>query len=567
MKTLEVTPLEGKRLKVIIIEKEYNEPLDFEEAQNEENKRFLPILKPSIAFCRFLEQLINEVNPDFATEELGNRSINDFTENNGIAGIFYKKKIPLFAVDIDENAKSYLLSNINEKEELLNIMLKHLKEPQTEGSYEREYLTAYAQCLRQEIEEIKNEIKFSIRESWIAMGILDKAREINKENMVCIHISSPEHTDGVKKILESVDVEVETIQLEKKLIAKETSKTLLGLEELLESSKIQIKPLIRRSRESRPYIIFFLDTDEKASPFDICMAYDAGYNVVVPYENVTPEDAKRIVQDAIFSRDPKGIKHTCFFIGGKNVERAEEVLEVVKKTMFPPFQTNIIVDPGGAYTTASAMVAKVEEALEEHNLGELSTKTCAIFGTGAVGRVAAILLARLGCDVIIASINPERKDGEEYAQGFSKTFREKYGVKVEGAFAPTPEKKLEIIEKSDIIFCAPKAGVQVITKEMLKEVKRLKVIADVNAVPPFGVEGIKPNDDMREIAPGIFGIGALTIGKLKHKVEEEMLKEARISSKGEIYDYNYAIQVARRILREKAIASRLTVTLNYPRKS
>jgi methylene-tetrahydromethanopterin dehydrogenase len=567
MKTLEVTPLEGKRLKVIIIEKEYNEPLDFEEAQNEENKRFLPILKPSIAFCRFLEQLINEVNPDFATEELGNRSINDFTENNGIAGIFYKKKIPLFAVDIDENAKSYLLSNINEKEELLNIMLKHLKEPQTEGSYEREYLTAYAQCLRQEIEEIKNEIKFSIRESWIAMGILDKAREINKENMVCIHISSPEHTDGVKKILESVDVEVETIQLEKKLIAKETSKTLLGLEELLESSKIQIKPLIRRSRESRPYIIFFLDTDEKASPFDICMAYDAGYNVVVPYENVTPEDVKRIVQDAIFSRDPKGIKHTCFFIGGKNVERAEEVLEVVKKTMFPPFQTNIIVDPGGAYTTASAMVAKVEEALEEHNLGELSTKTCAIFGTGAVGRVAAILLARLGCDVIIASINPERKDGEEYAQGFSKTFREKYGVKVEGAFAPTPEKKLEIIEKSDIIFCAPKAGVQVITKEMLKEVKRLKVIADVNAVPPFGVEGIKPNDDMREIAPGIFGIGALTIGKLKHKVEEEMLKEARISSKGEIYDYNYAIQVARRILREKAIASRLTVTLNYPRKS
>lgn len=567
MKTLEVTPLEGKRLKVIIIEKEYNEPLDFEEARNEEDKRFLPILKPSIAFFRFLEQLINEVNPDFATEELGNRSINDFTENNDIAGIFYKKKIPLFAVDIDENAKSYLLSNINEKEELLNIMLKHLKEPQTEGSYEREYLTAYAQCLRQEIEEIKNEIKFSIRESWIAMGILDKAREINKENMVCIHISSPEHVDGVKKILESVDVEVETIQLEKKLMAKETSKTLLGLEELLESSKIQIKPLIRRSGESRPYIIFFLDTDEKASPFDICMAYDAGYNVVVPYENVTPEDAKRIVQDAIFSRDPKGIKHTCFFIGGKNVERAEEVLEVVKKTMFPPFQTNIIVDPGGAYTTASAMVAKVEEALEEHNLGELSTKTCAIFGTGAVGRVAAILLARLGCDVIIASINPERKTGEEYAQGFSKTFREKYGVKVEGAFAPTPEKKLEIIEKSDIIFCAPKAGVQVITKEMPREVRRLKVIADVNAVPPFGVEGIKPNDDMREIAPGIFGIGALTIGKLKHKVEEEMLREARISSKGEIYDYNYAIQVARRILREKAIASRLTVTLNYPRKS
>jgi len=35
------------------------------------------------------------------------------------------------------------------------------------------------------------------------------------------------------------------------------------------------------------------------------MAYDAGFNVVVPYENISTEDAKKIVQDAIFSRDPK----------------------------------------------------------------------------------------------------------------------------------------------------------------------------------------------------------------------------------------------------------------------
>jgi len=566
MKTLEITPIEGKRIRVIIVEKEYSQPFLLKEVKNEEAEKLSAIFKPSIAFCSFLENLIDEVNPDFATEELGNRSIKEFTENNDIAKVFQKKNVPFFAVDMDENAKGYLLSSIDEKRELLNAILKRLEELASEEGYEKEYLTAYAQCLQQEIEEMEREVKFSIRESWITMGILDKAREIDKEYIVCIHIASPEHVDGVKNLLESVDAEVETIKPEKKLIISESGKALARLEELLESSKIQVKPIIKRSSEYLPYILFFLDTDERASPFDICMAYDAGFNVVVPYENVTPENVRKIVQDAIFSRDPKGIKRTCFFIGGKNMEKAEEVLEVARKVMFPPFQTNIIIDPGGAYTTAAAMVAKVEDALEKHNLGDLSTKTCAIFGTGAVGRVAAILLARLGCRVMIVSINPKRTDGDEYVQKLSKLFREKYGVDVEGVFAPTPEKKLEVLEKADVIFCAPKAGVQVLTKDLLEKVKLVKVIADVNAVPPLGVEGIKLNDDMREIIPGIFGIGALTIGKLKHKLEKEILREARINSKGEIYNYNYAIQLARRILRERALTSKLAVTLSYPKK-
>ncbi|RLG99966.1 hypothetical protein DRO19_00835 [Candidatus Bathyarchaeota archaeon] len=562
MKTLEISPLEGKRLTVIMIEKEYSEP--FWHRKTSANTP--AILKPSIAFCSFLEKLIDEINPDFATEELGNRSIKEFKENNAIAKIFRRKKIPFFAVEIDENAKGYLLSSVGEKEELLNNILERLKELASKDTYEREYLTAYAQCLQQEIEEMKHEIKFSIRESWITMGILENARKIEKEDVIAIHIASPEHVDGVKKLLEDVDVEVEVVRPEKKLILTQKPKTSLELEDLLKSSKIQVKPVIKKEAEEQPYILFFLDTDERASPFDICMAYDAGFDVVVPYENVMPENVKGIVQDAIFSRDPKGIKRTCFFIGGKRMEKAEEILEIVKKTMFPPFQTNIIVDPGGAYTTAAAMVAKVEDALEKHNLGELGTKRCAIFGTGAVGRVAAILLARLGCDVSIVSINPKRTDGDEYVQKLSELFREKYNVEVEGIFAPTPEKKLEVLQKVDVIFCAPKAGVQVITKDMLEKVKLVKVIADVNAVPPLGVEGIKLNDDMREIVPGVYCIGALTIGRLKHKLEKEILREARINSKGAIYNYNYAIQLARSILRRKALTSKLAITLTYPRK-
>jgi len=550
MKSLEITPLEEKKLKVIIVEKEYSEPFMLKKSQSDAPRKSLSIFKPSIAFCSFLERLIEEVDPDFATEELGERSDKEFRDKNAIAKVFQKKDVPLFPVEIDENAKGYLFSSLETEED----------------AYKKEYLTAYAQCLQQEIEAAKREIKFSIRESWIAMGILENAKKIEKEEIVCIHIASPEHIDGVKKLLESVDVEVETVRPTKKLVFTQTRSISTGLEDLLKSAKIQVKPVIKKGVEEQPYILFFLDTDKRASPFDICMAYDAGFNVVIPYENVAMEDVKKMVQDAIFSRDPKGIKRTCFFIGGKNMEKAEEVLKVARKTMFPPFETNIIIDPGGAYTTAAAMVAKVEDALAKHNLGDLSAKTCAIFGTGAVGRVAAILLARLGCNVMIVSLNPKRLDGEEYVQQLSDLLREKYGVEVEGVFAPTQDKKIEVLQKADVIFCAPKAGTQVITKEMLDKVKLMKIIADVNAVPPLGVEGMKLEDDMREIAPGVFGIGALTIGRLKHKLEKEILKEARISNKAAVYDYNYAVQLARKMLQRKVLTSKLAVTLSYPPK-
>ena len=191
-------------------------------------------------------------------------------------------------------------------------------------------------------------------------------------------------------------------------------------------------------------------------------------------------------------------------------------------------------------------------------------KNCVIFGTGAVGRVAAVLLARLGCNVAIVSPNPSRINGEEYVQNLSELLCTRYGVKVEGIFAPTPAKKIEVMKKAEVVFCASSTGVRIITKEILKELKLVKVIADVNAVPPLGVEGIKLKDDMREIASGIFGIGALTIGRLKYKLEKEILKEVRQNGKCTTYNYNHALQLARRILKGEISAHKLAVTLSYP---
>ncbi|MGO8806960.1 MAG: NAD(P)-dependent methylenetetrahydromethanopterin dehydrogenase [Candidatus Bathyarchaeia archaeon] len=564
METLELKPLEKKKLNVLLLEKEYNEQFWVTEPQANSNSA-KALLKPSIGFYKFLENLVSKVNVDFVTDELGNRSNADF-DGSITTGILRKSSIPYFAVDIDATAKDYIGDVIAKKINSLNDLLRALDNlpKQKDDSMEKEYLIALGQSLQFEIEEHQKEVNFSIRESWITMGILNHAREVKgKEEMTCLHICSPEHMTGVKQMLESMNAKVETAKLSKKVIAASTEvPSTHEMENWLESIQIQVKPTMGKGTEEAPYLLFYIDTDAKASPFDICMAYDVGYDAVIPYENVNPEDARNITQDALLSRGPKGVKHTAFMIGGKNAERSEEVFQAVKDSMFPPFKTSIIIDPAGAYTTAAAMVAKAENALITNKLGELKDKTCAIMGTGAVGQIAAVLLAKMGCKVMIASLNPKRADGKEHAEGIGKLLAKDHGVQVQGVFAPTPASKIEIIQKSDVIMCAGVKGVRIIDKEMLKDVKHMKLLLDINAVPPFGVEGIELKDDMKEMLPGIFVIGALSVGDLKHKVEKEMLRDARSNGK-EVYNFNVALPMARKMLEKDLLPSKLAMTLNY----
>jgi methylene-tetrahydromethanopterin dehydrogenase len=569
METLELKPLTKKKLSVLIIEKEYNEPFQLtEQVYNPLNS----ILKSSIGFYKFLEAIVSKVKVDFATEELGMRSQKEFYEDNVSAEVFQKVNIPYFAVDIDENAKNYLATALDKKIELRNSVLKALetlsKQKAKNESMEKEYLIAYGQGLQAEIEEQEAEVNFSVRESWITMGIMNHAREIDgKEEIICLHICSPNHADAIKQLLESLNVNVEVAKLSKKVISAtaEVSSS-HELEKWLQSIQVQVKPVIGKGGENPPHLLFYLDTDPKASPFDICMAYDAGYNAVIPYENVTAEDSKTIALDALLSRGPKGAKNTVFMIGGKNAEKAEEVLEAVKNAMFPPFKGNIIVDPAGAYTTAAAMVAKAENALVSNKLGELKDKTCAIMGTGAVGQIAAVLLAKMGCNVMIASLNPKRVDGKEHAERIAKLLAKDHGVQVEGVYAPTAASKIEILKKADVIMCAGIRGIQIIDKEMLNEVKHMKVLLDINAVPPLGIEGINLKDDMKEIMSGIFAIGAIAVGELKHKLEREILREARTSGK-DVFNYNVALPLARKLLEKSLFPAKMMMTLSYSKNS
>jgi len=288
----------------------------------------------------------------------------------------------------------------------------------------------------------------------------------------------------------------------------------------------------------RKHLLYLFSTDATASPFDVNMAYDAGFHAVIPYGNVTEETGTLLIQDIIFSRGPKGAKFTALFIGGNDVEVAEKVRAAAIKSMFPPFQVSVMIDPKGAYTTAAALVAKVEKAL-----GGLSGRKAAILGgTGPVGRVAASLCAKNGCEVIVGSRSRESADR------LAKAIVEKAGGMVRGAQMGTDEEKLPILKGVDVILATAKAGVEILSRSALEVLPAGKVVADVNAVPPSGVAGLKPEHDLKEIAPGIRGIGALAIGVLKYDVEMEMLEGIRTSKEFIVLDDGSAMDIARRRL-------------------
>jgi hypothetical protein len=78
----------------------------------------------------------------------------------------------------------------------------------------------------------------------------------------------------------------------------------------------------------------------------------------------------------------------------------------------------------------------------------------------------------------------------------------------------------------------------------------LKVIADVNAVPPLGVEGIDAMDD-GVVKEGVICFGALAIGNLKMKLHKACI--ARLFERNDlVLDAETIADVARELIARKS---------------
>lgn len=299
-------------------------------------------------------------------------------------------------------------------------------------------------------------------------------------------------------------------------------------------------------------VFVFLDTDKYCSPFDLLVAIDAfPDSMIFKYENVTGEDAPKIVYDLLFPRGPLGAAHTKVFINGSNFEEVEKVVAATQKAMSTaPWGNSIIVDPRGGYSTAAAAVAKTFGASMEKGLGSLEGKKVTVLaGTGPVGQTAARIYAAEKAEVTISSRSLAK--GQVVADKINK---ECGANRVKVVEVSKPEQTVGAVKDAEIILAAGAGGIQLLTLADLEKAPKCKIVGDINAIKPLGVEGLGPNDD-KEMKPGVWGIGALAIGKLKIKTEVEMIKRATIEPQG-LFDYSIAYTIAKdQILKKLAKAA------------
>jgi hypothetical protein len=290
-------------------------------------------------------------------------------------------------------------------------------------------------------------------------------------------------------------------------------------------------------------VFVFLDTDKFCSPFDMLVAIDAfPDSMIFKYENVTGEDAAKIVFDALFPRGPLGAAHTKIFINGSNFDMVGNVVAATQKCMASaPWGTSIIVDPRGAYSTAAGAVAKTLGLSLEKGFGGLEGKNVTVLaGTGPVGQTAARIYASEKANVVITSRTMAK--GQAVADKINK---EAGAQRVKVVEVATSEQTGAAIKDAEIVLAAGAGGIQLLSAEELKKYgKKCRIVADINAIKPVGVEGLESNDDGKELKPGVFGIGALAIGKLKIKIETEMIKRATAEPQG-LFDYAIAYDIGK----------------------
>jgi hypothetical protein len=251
-------------------------------------------------------------------------------------------------------------------------------------------------------------------------------------------------------------------------------------------------------------LLYQLDTDPLPAVFDNVVGYDGGADHVTAYGAVTAGNVGPLVEGAIFTRSPKDKKNTAIFIGGGNMAQGEALLAAVQKKFFAKFRVSVMLDCNGSNTTAAAAVARLA-----HNRSLTGKRTVILGGTGPVGQRAAALLAHEGAAVTITG----RK--LEVVQAACDAIHLRFGYEVKAVAAPTHLERGAAIEGAQIVLATGAAGVTLLQAQQWHNSPTLELVADANASPPAGIEGVSLNDggtpSHGKILFGPLGFGALKL--------------------------------------------------------
>ncbi len=255
-------------------------------------------------------------------------------------------------------------------------------------------------------------------------------------------------------------------------------------------------------------ILVQFDSDRAPSVFDAITAYDAGVDALLPYGGIEPREVRDLVYGAMFTRGPEDLKNTAVFIGGIDVGKGEALLHETLAAFFGPMRVSVMLDSNGCNTTATAAVVKIISRVPVQG-----RKVVVLAGTGPVGQRAAALLAKEGAQVTLTSRTTER------AQAACNALNARFGAIAAPAAVADAAATARVLEGACAVLCTGVEGVKLVSESEWQDHPTLRVLADVNAVPPLGVEGSQAHWDGKEIR-GKLLFGALGIGGFKMKVHK-----------------------------------------------
>jgi hypothetical protein len=286
-------------------------------------------------------------------------------------------------------------------------------------------------------------------------------------------------------------------------------------------------------------ILVQFDTDAQPSVFDAVVAVDAGVVHLLRHGGVGPENARDLVYGALFTRGPAELHRTAIFIGGSDVAAGEAVLAAVVKTFFAGFRVSVLFDANGCNTTAAAAVLAVLKDVEAR-AGTFEGTPVAILGaTGPVGQRVARLLARLGAQVTAGSRQLAR------AQAAAQRIAAVTGRTVT-PFATSDADALDAaLRDKVVVVAAGAAGVTLLPASVWKSLPALKVMVDLNAVPPLGIEGVAATDKGTE-HEGVRCYGALGIGGTKMKIHKKALQHL-FTANDKVLDAEQVLELGRNL--------------------
>ena len=268
----------------------------------------------------------------------------------------------------------------------------------------------------------------------------------------------------------------------------------------------------------KPTILVQLDTDPQPSVFDGVVAVDAGVDHLFRHGQVHPEGVRDLVHGALFTRGPADLHRTALFVGGSDVVAGEAVLEAVKATFFAGFRVSVLFDANGCNTTAAAAVLAVVRAIEAQGGTFDATKVAVLGATGPVGQRVARLLARLGGAVSVGSRQLER------ARATAERIAGIVGRPLV-PFATADAGSLQTaLQGQAVVVAAGAAGALLLPEDVRRSLPDLKVVVDLNAVPPPGIEGVAATDKGTD-RDGVRCWGALGVGGTKMKIHKKAIEE------------------------------------------